>query len=128
MSTSADRPQAGVETERRPARSLLGGWPARLRRLRRLWATLLGVLLIAMFAAGLVRAVRMIGLPDVGDPFAAPRPPAPASTPAAPPRTDPIALYRQAIRQLSPEPSGTASASSAQAWLEANRASLRLFR
>jgi hypothetical protein len=55
-------------------------WPRRLRILRALGGLALLGLLVTALAIGAYRTVRMLGLPDVGDPFGPPAP-RPTSTP-----------------------------------------------
>src|SRR3954454_20040041 len=55
-------------------------WPRRLRILRALCGLALVGLLATAFTVGAYRTVRMLGLPDVGDPFDPPAP-RPTSTP-----------------------------------------------
>jgi len=61
-----------IETSLRRTRHRRNDWPRRLRILRALGVLALVGLLLTAFAIGAYRTVRMIGLPDVGDPFGPP--------------------------------------------------------
>jgi hypothetical protein len=70
-------------------------WPARLRVLRVLSKLVLVGLFLVVFAVGICRVTRMIGLPDVGEPFE-PEEPVARSRPDA----DPLIVYAQAADQI----------------------------
>jgi hypothetical protein len=146
MSTDETLRTGTSETQAQPA-ARPRYWPRRLRILRRLGTIALAGLLLAIFAAGVVRTVRMFGLPDVGDPFAdrkAARAQAQASASASaharPRRDDAVGFYLRAIAALkrldanavgprfNPSTSWSSSPQAVQEWRGRNDEALRLFR
>lgn len=113
-------------------------WPRRLRVLRGVGRVVLAGLVLGLFAVGVSRVVRMIGLPDVGDPFAG----SGRSTPATTAGEDPLEFYRQAFEHLEPlegvvVPGGPRlqlqqtwpeTSAAIRSWAERNHEALRLFR
>jgi hypothetical protein len=136
---STEEPSATETIEfgrRRPARRSY--WPARLRVLRVLGKLMLAGLFLVVFTVGVCRVTRMIGLPDVGDPFE-PR----AQDPQSRAGGDSMVVYAQAAGQLMRSVGGdgpTTSRSSPllitwadapparRRWVQVNRESLDLFR
>lgn len=131
-----------IDTVARPA-TRPRYWPRRLRILRRLGMIALAGLMLGIFTAGVVRTVRMIGLPDVGDPFAdlnEARAQARAAAQARPRRNDAVEFYRRAIAALkplndqavgaryNPNTSWSNALQAVQQWRGRNDEALRLFR